>query len=98
MNINKLKKIMKSKKITQTDIANLLNIKQASVSAMFSRQDMNVSQLEKISDFLGVSPVVFFEDVEHDENIINILKIENNMLKQQLADKQKIIELLEKKK
>lgn len=68
----KLKKIMKDKKLIQEDLAKHIGRAQATISGyMNDNIDPNLTVIEQIADFVGMTPGQLLDyDVNHKEEVI----------------------------
>jgi transcriptional regulator with XRE-family HTH domain len=62
MNINKIRKLLKEKEITQNDIASQMGLSGNAISQALKKGDFKVSFLEKLAEILEVPIVCFFEE------------------------------------
>jgi len=99
MTVNKIQKYAESKKISVPSLAKLLGRDKQVLYQFFERNDCRVSDLEKMSKALGVSPAFWWK--EENENVVkepiqHYGKMEIELLRSQLKDKDKLIARLEK--
>ena len=71
MNINKLRKIIELKKITQKEIAEKIGLSSNAFSAALKKGDFKVSMLEKIAEVLDVPVSYFFDESLSGGQIVN---------------------------
>ncbi len=62
MEINKLKELLKSKKLNQRELADKIGYTQTAISQAMSRGDFKISMLEKIANVLDVPISYFFSE------------------------------------
>lgn len=62
MNYDKIKILAKKQKVKVKELAKTVDISEVGLYQMIRNQSMKVETLEKISDALSVSPVIFFDD------------------------------------
>lgn len=62
MNRVKLKELVDSSKLSQTEILKRANITRPTLTAIYNGSDPRVSVIESLAMALGVSPAVFFDD------------------------------------
>jgi transcriptional regulator with XRE-family HTH domain len=67
--ISNIKRIIKSKKYSVNEIAELISISGNGLHLALKNNTLKVRDLEKIAEILGVSPAVFFDN---DHETINI--------------------------
>ncbi len=100
MNINKLNVKLIEKNITKIELAAKTGLTTQAINGMLRRNDCRVSDLEKISQVLGVSLFYWWEGDEgclvKEPATPYGPKAENELLKAQLKDKEKLIARLEK--
>ena len=65
MYINRIKNIIKRRKITQKELSELIKTSERSLGLNLKKGDMKVSTLIKISDVLEVPVKYFFEEEEN---------------------------------
>ncbi len=105
--INKIKELQSIKKINTKEFAKLINVTPQTLYDYFNgKTQISIKNLIKIAKAFNVPVSYFFDEsdtvppsvqnVSNNEQI-EFLKTQIELLKQQLVDKQKIIELLEKK-
>ncbi len=99
MTVNKIQKYAESKKISVPSLAKILGRDKQVLYQFFERNDCRVSDLEKMSKALGVSPAFWWK--EENENVVkepieHYGKMEIELLRSQLKDKDKLIARLEK--
>jgi len=62
MNYDKIKILAKKQKVKVKELAKTVDISEVGLYQMIRNQSMKVETLEKISEALSVSPVIFFDD------------------------------------
>ena len=98
MEVSKLYKLMKIKKISQRELAKLTGINQTTISYILRGNDMKVSTLEKIAKALDV-PISYFFDESQEIGKINIQNNangSNNQMQIQINEQSERIHELEK--
>lgn len=110
-NLNLIKALAEKKNIRITELAEAVGVSEQQMHLIVRKNSTKIETLEKIARVLGV-PVTYFFDVEADlpnqpegkdtENagdlaIENELREQISLLKSQLADKERIIRLMEEK-
>lgn len=86
---------------SNTEVARLSGISEAALYLYFKQKEIDSNKLQKICKVMGWGLEEFFPEFKSSELLRKeneTLKRENALLKSQLADKEKIIALLGKKK
>jgi transcriptional regulator with XRE-family HTH domain len=101
MNFNKIKNLAEKKKITIVSIGETTGITPTGIHKFVKNHDCKVSDLEKISEALGVSPGYWWKD-ENENMMVSEpesqygFKSENEYLRKQIEEKERYINRLEK--
>lgn len=104
----KIKKILHQRQINIKSFTYQIGMSEQGYIYAIKKQSLKVSTLLEICDFLNVSPLFFFKDSNdipevvaessiNYESKLNVLKQENELLKNALKDKDQIIDLLKTK-
>lgn len=102
MNTSKIEELRKLKKFTQDKLALDVGISKQTFLNLMKSGDFRISHLERIAELFKVDICIFFKN--ESDNVLNAfyspeleaLKKENKLLRGVVADKEKIIKLLEK--
>lgn len=91
-NLKLIRELCKRRSITIRELANRINKKPETISAMMNVGSTSTATLEDIADVLQVHPGYFFTDYE-ESNVADLQK-EIDHLRQLLAEKERTIEIL----
>jgi len=113
LNIKKLEGLRKSKNVTQQELSDILEMDISTYGNLLRNGDFRVKHLEKICDLFEIQTSYLFDEMENYQTangnnnaqlIISIknetiekLQTENELLRDQLKDKEQIIILLKEK-
>ncbi len=96
MVIRQLDKLMQARKLTQKDVANIINVSQNAISNIIKRGDLKVSQLNKIAKYFNVPVSYFFEESGTGGNIVQTANGNGNGNNQNIALQNQCSELQQK--
>jgi TfoX/Sxy family transcriptional regulator of competence genes len=109
----KIKEILRRKDITVKKMIDGVGLTEQGYIYSINKETLRVKTLIRISDYLKISPCVFFKDSNYQQNetvssvydntenftlLITDLRKENDFLKQTLKDKEEIIKLMKNQK
>lgn len=105
-NLSLIKCLAEMKNIRIVELANAVGLSEQQVHLMVRKNSTKIDTLEKIAKVLDVPVAVFFEeeagaihtpkrDNSEDQELIKELREQIAQLKSQLADKERIIKLME---
>lgn len=61
MSTLKIKEVLKEHKVTQKDMARILNVREDTISIAIKKESFSIKQLNTIADYLGVHVTDLFE-------------------------------------
>lgn len=108
MNYNELSELIKSKKILVKDLCEEVGYTRRGLQTSIDNETIELRKLKLICEKLRISPSLFFEngtygllnnsDKTRNQNMqIELLKKENELLKQRIADKDELLSLYREK-
>lgn len=91
----RIKNLMKKKKVTQRELADMIGMTQAGLSHMFAKHDYKSSVLILIAKALNVSPAYFYDDFQDE---IKTYPVNNLGANTQVNEMEALYENLKKEK
>lgn len=106
MNYKELKEILELKKISISELCNTIGYTRAGLQRALDNQTIELRKLKLICETVRISPALFFENgsfgiiqnsTTENKNELHLLQNENELLREQIRDKNEIISLYKEK-
>lgn len=98
---NELFSIIEKGRMVKKELAERIGITPVYFSAIMKKDSIDAELLERICKAVGISPAYFFDDYQGDSAYVDVesesskmLRLENEMLKAMLAEKERTVKIL----